>query len=204
MPDHESCAKEQTLEGAMQAWAIQNPICSISFMLGHLRGGLLADALSQATDEQIDEELNNRGIARPDLFHPLHATASHRIRLARMLGVWQIGVNRAVAEHWQELKAADEQCSQCESIGRCERWLEWGQINAAPMSFCPNASLWVAIASEHGVESPAYRADSRERISVTYRDIVTVTQEHPQTVRDPDAVSAAANSSDHRPATNRN
>jgi hypothetical protein len=149
----------------MNDWTIQTPIRSINVAIGRLRGGLLADALGQIPDDQVDAELHERGITRAGLFHPLHAVASHRGRLARMLGAWQIDTRRVVAEHWRELKVAVERCDRCGNAHRCESWLGWGQLNAAPMSFCPNALLWLEIASEQGVELPASHRDSRSHLT---------------------------------------
>ncbi len=132
----------------MKIWIILRPIYQISLARRRLRGGVLAGPLSQAGDKQIDAALKQDRITRTDLFSPSRAIARHRTRLAWMLATWGIDVSRAAREHWQELKAADEQCSRCLNTGRCTRWLEWGQFNAAPMIFCPNAELWSAIALE--------------------------------------------------------
>lgn len=132
----------------MKTWIIRHPIHRINLATRRLRGDVLTGPLSQAGDSEIDAALKQGGIARTDLFSPSHAIARHRARLAWMLATWGIDVPRAAREHWQELKVADEQCSHCPNTGRCTRWLEWGQFNAAPMVFCPNAELWCAIALE--------------------------------------------------------
>jgi len=132
----------------MKTWTIRYPIQQINLATRRLRGDLLAGPLSQASDGQIDAALQQDGIARTDLFSPAYAVARHRARLAWMLATWGIDAPRAAKEHWQELKVADERCSYCPNTGRCTRWLEWGQFNAAPMVFCPNAELWSAIAFE--------------------------------------------------------
>ena len=132
----------------MKIWIILRPIHRINLATRRLRGDVLAGPLSQAGDYQIDAALKQDGITRTDLFSPSRAIARHRTRLAWMLALWGIDVPRATREHWQELKVADEQCNHCPNTGRCTRWLEWGQFNAAPMVFCPNAELWSAIALE--------------------------------------------------------
>jgi len=132
----------------MKMWIIRHPIHQINLATRRLCGDVLAGPLSQAADGQIDAALKQDGIARADLFSPSRAIARHRARLVWMLASWGIDVARAANEHWQELKIADQQCSHCPNTGRCTRWLEWGQFNAAPMVFCPNAELWAAIALE--------------------------------------------------------
>jgi len=115
------------------------------------RWGILAHPLNGARDAQIDAALEQRGIGREDLFRPSKAVTPHRKRLACMLAVFRIDVGRAVAEHWQELKAADGHCRDCRESSRCNRWLEWAwttEFDSAPMVFCPNAQLWSAIAQE--------------------------------------------------------
>ena len=138
----------------MKTRTIRHPIHRFNLATRRLQGDVLVGPLGQAGDGQIDAALKQAGITRTDLFSPSHTVARHRARLAWMLATWGIDAPRAADEHWQELKAADEQCSHCPNTGRCIRWLEWGQFNAAPTVFCPNAELWSAIAAEQAATVP--------------------------------------------------
>jgi hypothetical protein len=131
----------------MKPWTIRNRIFAISLAMKRFRAGALAESLAKVSDSQIDSDLKKSCLTRSDLFRPSHAVAYHRMRLASMLAVWQIDVERAAEEHWHDLKIADERCRECQNTSRCINWLEFGQFNTAPMIFCTNSALWSAIAS---------------------------------------------------------
>ena len=109
---------------------------------------VLAQALSDLSDEEIDRALSRAGLNREDLFTPDNAIAEHRLRMALMLATLGIDEGHAVDKHWKALKQADNNCSRCSQTGRCHRWLEWGRPNTGPQVFCPNTELFMSIVAD--------------------------------------------------------
>lgn len=112
------------------------------------RHPVLARSLGRLSDAEIDEALKAAGLCREGLFIARNAIARHRTRMAHMLAMLGIDIADAVRDHWTALKDADQRCSLCPNVGRCRRWLEWGQVNDAPQVFCPNAGVFDAIGAD--------------------------------------------------------
>lgn len=112
------------------------------------RHPVLARALGNLGDGEIDTALESADLSRADLFTPRNAIAAHRVRMACMLRAFEVDVHDAVARYWDALKRADHNCSRCMEAGRCRRWLEWGGMNDAPLVFCPNAAAFRTLAVE--------------------------------------------------------
>ena len=108
---------------------------------------ILADPIGRTPDRIIDRLLSELGQTRSDLFTPKGARARHRVRMAHMLAAYRVDVPRAVEEHWEQLKAADNYCHYCPDPTRCQHWLERPWHEEAPKVFCPNETLFSAIAS---------------------------------------------------------
>jgi hypothetical protein len=113
-----------------------------------LRHPSLARPLDRVSDQAIDEALRRAKLARSDLFTLPTALPWHRVYMAHMLRAYGIDPVFATEARWQELKGADRRCARCASKGRCRSWLEQGGFDEAPSTFCPNASLFAAIAAE--------------------------------------------------------
>jgi hypothetical protein len=103
----------------------------------------------------IDAELARAGLRRSDIFMAQTAIAGHRSYLAHMLSAWSIDVARAVDEHWEALKLADQTCAECSTRGRCRWWLQEDRRTSLASVFCPNAQLLAEIAHKQRGGIPA-------------------------------------------------
>jgi len=130
----------------------RRPLKSIADKVRRWQNPALARALSELSNDEIDNALLRAGLTRKDLFTAGDAIAQYRVRMAYMLTTLGINVEQAVREHWASLKDADCNCSQCNQTGRCLRWLEWGRPNTGPQGFCPNATFFMSIVADQ-VES---------------------------------------------------
>ena len=104
--------------------------------------------LGRASDRAIDTALAARDRTRADLFSASTASLPHRQRMAAMLAMCRLPVEKATASHWETLKDADHACAHCPNPQRCENWLRWGRLNDAPRNFCPNAQTFENMRSE--------------------------------------------------------
>jgi hypothetical protein len=118
------------------------------------RHRMLARPLRDSSDRDLDAALARAGLARADLFTPAGAIASHRVRLAHMLATHRIDPARAVGEHWEVIKLADEICDGCRNPGRCRRWLEEAGPREVRGAFCPNDAIFRSIADEQKAAVP--------------------------------------------------
>ncbi len=77
------------------------------------------------------------------------APARRRL-MAGIMGHFRIDMAQAVERHWDELRRAELSCADCAKRRRCCRWQAWGRSNDAPLAFCRNAELFLAIAEAQG------------------------------------------------------
>lgn len=113
-----------------------------------LRHPGLARPLDRVSDREIDEALRRAKLTRSDLFTLPTALPWHRVYMAHMLKAYGIDPVFATAARWRDLKRADGRCARCASKVRCRSWLEQSGFDEAPSMFCPNASLFAAVAAD--------------------------------------------------------
>ena len=134
--------------------AVTTVIRRIAATVRRWRHRVLARPLRDSSDRDVDAALARAGLSRADLFTPAGAIASHRVRLAHMLASHRIDPVRAVSEHWEVIKLADEICDGCRNAGRCRRWLDEAGPREVRGAFCPNDALFRSIAIEQKAAAP--------------------------------------------------
>ena len=78
------------------------------------------------------------------------APAAARGDMSRMMRHFGIEPAEVPPQFLDRLSGAERTCTQCASIGRCQRWSYRQSTKDAPRLFCPNAELFDEIAASHG------------------------------------------------------
>jgi Family of unknown function (DUF6455) len=108
----------------------------------------------QAQDEPLPADpavhaLAEAVLARADVGS---APAAARGDMSRMMRHFGIEPAEVPPQFWDRLRSAEHSCTQCASIGRCQRWSYRQSTTDAPRLFCPNAELFDEIAASQGIE----------------------------------------------------
>ena len=103
--------------------------------------------LLRSTDAALDAALAGAGgMTRSDIFTGFAGNAAHRKRMAATMLYSGADRSHAVARYWDAMRVADQACAACPNVRRCVALLEWGPVDGAIATICPNAGLFAEIA----------------------------------------------------------
>jgi hypothetical protein len=107
----------------------------------------------QAQDERLLSDPTVHALAEAVLSRADAASARAAARgdMARMMRHFGIEPDQVPPQFWERLRSAESTCTQCASIGRCQRWSYRQPTEDAPRLFCPNAELFDEIAASQGI-----------------------------------------------------